>query len=160
MTLHARVASKRYQWQGRLVRTDGAIDTASRQLFVVAQIDDPFRRHASGQGSTPPLKIGQFVEADIRGEQLKAVFVLPRVAVETGDTVLVVTADKHIERRPVQVALRKGEQVIVSGGLNAGERVSLTPMPFAREGTAVELLEDRNKKPNVKYPPLPEPSGH
>jgi multidrug efflux pump subunit AcrA (membrane-fusion protein) len=80
--------------------------------------------------------------------------------VEAGDKVLVVTAEKKIERRNVQVVLREGGQVIVSAGLKAGERISLTPMPFAGEGTAIELLEDRKKKRNVKYPPLPEPSGH
>jgi RND family efflux transporter MFP subunit len=160
VTLNARVGSKTYQWQGRLVRTEGAIDTASRQLFVVAQIDHPFRDYTNEQGNIPPLKIGQFVEADIIGHLLKDVFVLPRAAVEAGDKVLVVTADKKITRRNVQVVLRKGGQVIVSDGLNPGERISLTPMPFAREGTAIELLEERKKKPNVKYPPLPEPSGH
>jgi RND family efflux transporter MFP subunit len=142
VTLHARVGNKRYQWPGRLVRTEGAIDTASRQLFVVAQIDHPFRVSAQ-QAGAPPLKIGQFVEADILGQQLQDVFVLPRAAVEIGDKVLVVTADKKIQRRAVQVALRRGEQVIVSAGLAAGERISLTPMPFAREGTAVAVLGEK-----------------
>ena len=95
----------------------------------------------------------------ILGEQLKDVFVLPRVAVETDDKVLVITADKHIERRAVQVATRKGEQVIVSAGLTAGERISLTPMPFAHEGTAIAILGEQ-KKGDKKYPPLSSPSGH
>lgn len=156
VTLHARVGNQRHQWQGRLVRSEGAIDTTSRQLFVIAQIDDPFRAHQSADAQqTPPLKIGQFVEAEIFGQPLQDVFILPRVAVEAGDKVLVISNDKKIQRRDVQVALRKGGQVIVSGGLKAGERISLTPMPFAREGTAIELIEERKKKRNVKYPPLP-----
>jgi RND family efflux transporter MFP subunit len=143
VTLYAHVGSKTFQWQGRLVRTDGAIDTASRQLFVVAQIDSPFQYKETREQHTPPLKIGQFVEAEILGEQLNNVFVLPRVAVETDDKVLVVTADKHIERRAVQVAVRRGEQVIVSAGLTAGERISITPMPFAHEGTTVDILGEK-----------------
>lgn len=144
-----------HQWQGQLVRTDGAIDTASRQLFVVAKIDKPFQYKEKQNGATPPLKIGQFVEADILGEKLEGVFVLPRAAVEASDEVLVITADRQIERRSVQVALRKGEQVVVSAGLTAGERISLTPMPFAHNGTAVSLLSEQ-KKGDKKYPPLPE----
>lgn len=155
VTLKARVGGKTHQWQGRLVRTDGAIDTASRQLFVVAQIDTPFQYKKERNQQIPPLKIGQFVEADILGQQLNDVFVLPRAAVETGNKVLIVTADKHIERRPVQVALRQGEQVIVSAGLTAGERISLTPMPFAREGTAIAIAGEQ-KKGVKEYPPLPE----
>lgn len=150
VTLSARVGNTRQQWQGRLVRTDGAIDTASRQLFVVAQIDRPF----APAGVTPGLKIGQFVEAEILGQPLAGVFVLPRVAVEAGDEVLVVTAERRIERRAVQVALRKGEQVIVRAGLAAGERISLTPMPFARNGTAVAVAGEPQAA-DREYPPLP-----
>ena len=153
VTLTTRVGNTIHQWQGRLVRTDGAIDTASRQLFVVAKIDKPFQQN----GDTPPLKIGQFVEADIQGQQLTNVFVLPRSAVETGDEVLVVTEDRRIERRAVKVILRKGEQVVVSAGLKSGDEISLTPMPFARNGTSVSVLGDQTeqKKRDKKYPPLP-----
>ena len=154
VTLKTQLGNTIHQWQGRLVRTDGAIDTASRQLFVVAQIDNPFQHKKQSLGETPPLKIGQFVEADILGQQLQNVFVLPRSAVETGDEVLIVTEDRRIERRAVKVTLRKGEQVIVSEGLVAGERISITPMPFARNGTAVSLLSEQ-KKGDKKYPPLP-----
>lgn len=150
VTLSAGIGNTRHQWQGRLVRTDGAIDTASRQLFVVAQIDRPF----APVGTTPGLKIGQFVEAEILGQRLAGVFVLPRVAVEAGDEVLVVTAERRIERRAVQVALRRGEQVIVSAGLAAQERISLTPMPFARNGTAVAVAGEAPKGER-EYPPLP-----
>ncbi len=151
--LRTRVGRVVNQWQGRLVRTESAIDVASRQLFVVAKIDHPFQYKKQQQGSTPPLKMGQFVEADISGHLLNNVFVLPRQAVENDGQVLVVNAQNQIERRAVQVVLRKGGQVIVSAGLQAGERISLTPMPFAREGTAVEIAGEQNGE--REYPPLP-----
>jgi len=154
VTLKHRVGNVVHQWQGRLVRTDGAIDTASRQLFVVAQIDNPFQHKKQNNGNVPLLQIGQFVEADIQGRQLQDVFVLPRSAVEIGDTVLMVTEDQHIERRAVQVILRKGEKVVVSAGLQAGERISLTSMPFAREGTLVSVLGEKNQS-NIAYSALP-----
>lgn len=153
VTLSTRIGNNVNQWQGRLVRTEGAIDTASRQLFVVAQIDEPFQHKEKNGTETSPLKIGQFVEANISGRLLNDVFVLPRQAVESDGHVLVVNAQSHIERRAVQVVLRKGEQVIISGGLKAGERISLTPMPFAREGTAVEIAGEQ--KAEREYPPLP-----
>jgi len=147
--LSRRVGNVVHQWQGRLVRTDGAIDTASRQLFVVAQIDNPFQYKKQRNGNAPSLKIGQFVEADIQGQNLQDVFVLPRSAVEIGDTVLIVTADRRIERRAVQVVLRRGEQVVVSAGLEAGERISLTPVPFVHDGSVVSVSGERNEGDNV-----------
>ncbi|VAX02691.1 RND efflux system, membrane fusion protein, partial [hydrothermal vent metagenome] len=155
VTLRHRVGNRVYQWQGRLVRTDGAIDTASRQLFVVAQIDNPFQYKKQSNGNVPPLKIGQFVEADIQGQQLQDVFVLPRSAVEIGNTVLMVKKDGRIERRAVQVVLRRGEQVIVSAGLQVGERISLTPMPFAHEDTVVAVFGEKSSEDNIAYSTVP-----
>lgn len=142
VTLHAHVGGRDYTWPGRLVRTEGAIDTASRQLFVVAQVDSPYARH----GDNPPLKVGQFVEADITGHTLSNVFVLPRAAVESGDRVLLVTPEGRIQRRAVTVALRKGEEVIVSAGLKDGERIATTPMPFASDGMEVAVPGDKPNK--------------
>ncbi len=159
VTLSHRVGNVVHQWQGRLVRTDGAIDTASRQLFVVAQIDNPFHykkpHKKQSSGNVPPLKIGQFVEADIQGQQLQDVFVLPRSAVEIGNTVLVVRKGGRIERRAVQVVLRRGEQVVVSAGLQAGERISLTPMPFAHEDTVVAVFGEKSSEDNIAYSAVP-----
>ncbi|MBI1195516.1 MAG: efflux RND transporter periplasmic adaptor subunit [Gammaproteobacteria bacterium] len=135
VTLTAIIGQDRYGWHGRLVRTDGAIDTANRQLFVVAQVDDPYARH----GSEPPLKVGQFVEAEIDGRVLRHVFVLPRSILEPGDKVLVIDDQHRLQRRPVEVRWRDGENVVVTSGLSAGERVSLTAMVFAAEGTVVRV---------------------
>jgi multidrug efflux system membrane fusion protein len=135
VTLRATVGRDQYTWEGRIVRTAGAIDTASRQLFVVAQVDDPYAR----RGDAPPLKVGQFVQAEIQGRVLKGVFVLPRHAVEPGGRVVIVTPERRIERRPVEVTWSDGDRVIVSGGLAAGERISLTPWPFAADGAEVRV---------------------
>jgi len=135
VTLTARVGEETYEWQGRVVRTEGSIDTATRQLFVVAQVDDPYARH----GDAPPLKVGRFVEAAIEGRRLKDVFVLPRQALEEGSRVLVITPERTLARRPVEVAWRDGDSVVVTGGLKAGERISLTPLPFAADGAPVRV---------------------
>jgi len=135
VTLTARIGQDRYTWRGRLVRTDGAIDIENRQLFVVAQVDDPYARH----GETPPLKIGQFVEAEIEGHTLHNVFVLPRAILEPGDKVVVIDDASRLQRRAVEVGWRSGDQVVISEGLKAGERVSLTPMAFAAEGALVRI---------------------
>ena len=135
VTLNARIGRDTHSWQAMLVRTDGAIDTESRQLFVVAQVDDPY----SHRGDAPPLKIGQFVEAEILGHTLTNVFVLPRSALDTGNRALIVSQDRRLERRAVEVLWRDGERVVVSSGLATGERISLTPMPFATDGVVVRI---------------------
>jgi RND family efflux transporter MFP subunit len=135
VTLSARIGRETIEWQGRIIRSEGAIDTQSRQLFVVAQVDDPYGR----KDGRPPLKVGQFVEAVIEGERLDNVYVLPRGAVEGEDEVFVVDAENRLQRRSLDVIWRDTDYVIAAGGLEPGERLSLTPLPFAADGVLVKI---------------------
>jgi RND family efflux transporter MFP subunit len=132
--LSARVGGETRQWKGRVVRTEGAVDTQSQQIFVIAQVEDPYARH-HGQ----PLKVGQFVEARIGGRVLTGVFDLPRAAVRRNGEVLVVGPHDVIERRRVDVVWSEADRVVVGSGLKRGERISLTPLPFAVSGTKVQV---------------------
>ncbi len=131
----AKVGQEEHLWTGHLVRTEGAIDVRSRQLFVVARIEDPYLH----QGSRPPLKIGQFLEASIQGQSLPNVFIIPRQAVRGEQTVHLVDAENRLQRRELEILWRDEQQVIASGPLSAGERLSLTALPFAAEGIEVRI---------------------
>ena len=133
--LSATIGSKTHHWKGRIVRTEGSIDTLSHQIFVVAQVDDPYARRADG---SPPLKVGQFVKAAIDGRTLSGMFTLPRDAVRSENEIIVVTPDNTLERRHVKIVWRDSRNVVVADGLTAGERVSLTPIPYASNGALVQ----------------------
>ena len=107
----------------------------ARQLFLVAQVTDPY---AATEGRVP-LKVGQFVEAAIPGRVLKQVFALPRKAVRADDEVLVITADERIQRRRLEVVWSDRDSVVVRSGLEPGERVSLTALPYAPDGAQVRI---------------------
>jgi RND family efflux transporter MFP subunit len=134
VVVEANIGSTTYQWQGRLVRVEGAIDTRSRELFVVAQVDDPYARGPSGR---PPLRIGQFVRAKIHGRTLHDVFVVPRAALREGGELLIVDKDSRLERRPVAVAWSDDDNVVISDGLGDGDVVTLTSLSIAAGGTPV-----------------------
>jgi RND family efflux transporter MFP subunit len=139
VAIRATVGRQAWRWDGRIVRAEGAIDTRSRQLFVVAQVDDPYER---GPDDRPPLRIGQFVEAEIEGRVLPGAFVLPRSALRDGAEVLVVDADSRLQRRPVTVAWTDGERAVVVDGLAPGEVVNVTPLAVAATGTLVAATID------------------
>lgn len=145
----SRIGNRQHQWQGRLVRTEGTIDVRSRQVFVVGQIDAPYLR----QKDRPALKIGQFLEAQIYGKQLKDVFILPRHAVRGANTVQLIDANNRLQRREIDVIWRDEQQLIASGPLQAGERISLTSLPFAADGIEVRIAEQSDKKPEKRQEP-------
>ena len=71
------------QWQGKLVRTESAIDDSSQQLYVVAQIEEPFK------STKNTIKIGQYVNAEIRGKTIENALLIPNEAIYQGSYVYV-----------------------------------------------------------------------
>ncbi|RME95278.1 MAG: efflux RND transporter periplasmic adaptor subunit, partial [Verrucomicrobia bacterium] len=61
VTLSARLGGRTWEWQGRIVRTEGEIDARTRMLHAVARVDHPYGR----SGERPPLAVGLFVQAAI-----------------------------------------------------------------------------------------------
>jgi RND family efflux transporter MFP subunit len=131
-------SSKSEQWQARIVRTEGAIDASSRELFAIARIDDPFGL-VSGK---PPLRIGQPVRASIRGNVLQQVFVLPRQALRGVNRIYLVARDQPaIQRTEIEPIWTTADVLVVRDGLEAGQWLSTTRLPYAPDGAPVEVVE-------------------
>ena len=120
VTLHARFANRVWEWQGRIVRTDASIDVNSRVVYAVAEIDKPFAREPGSE--RPPLSPGLFVHATISGRQLPQVTLLPRPALRSDGSVMVVDSAQRAQVRQVQVLQSNADKVWLQGLAN-GERV-------------------------------------
>jgi len=132
--LHASFGEQKHTWEGSIVRTEGSIDTKSRQLFVVAQVNDPYGRSVANR---PPLKAGQFVEAEIIGEMLENVMIVPRSSLREGREVLLIEKGNKLTRREVEIVWSDMENVVVRNQLIPGEVLCLTPLTYAAEGALV-----------------------
>ncbi len=142
-TLSASFGRQRYIWQGRIVRTEGELDSRSRMLNLVARVENPY--DSGGHPERPPMAVGLFVEAMIRGRAADNVAVLPRVALRsTGEThqVLVVDNGDRLRFRDVEVRRLQGEQVVIGEGLVEGERVCVSPLEVVTEGMRVRTVSD------------------
>lgn len=127
------------EWEGRVVQAEGAFDTRSRQLFLVAQVDDPYGKRPDGR---PPLKVGSFVQAKIKGVLLENVFVMPRKYYRKNEYVVIIDEDNQLRRRSIEVEWSDEDSLVVSGGLKAGERMCLTPLSFPAEGMRVAVVQE------------------
>lgn len=134
VNLFADYGGQRYSWQGEVIRAEGVIDSLSRQLFVVVQVDDPY---ASDKTGKPPLKVGLFVEALIDGIILNNVYAIPNRAVLEGDTVVFVEEGGMIDRREFVPLWTDSNMTVVDDGVSPGEIISLTPLPFTANGATV-----------------------
>ncbi|WP_154222507.1 efflux RND transporter periplasmic adaptor subunit [Marinicella rhabdoformis] len=135
--LMATLANKTHTWPGELVRVEGTIDAQTRQLYVVVEVKDPYKFRGDG---TPPLKVGQFVNALIQGNTLDNVVVLPRAAVATGNYINLIE-NGVLERVHIDTLWMDDEQVVIENKFTRGQRISTTPLGDAVSGTAVEIIK-------------------
>jgi RND family efflux transporter MFP subunit len=133
-------ASARHSWLARIVRTEGALDETSRELFAIARIDDPFGR-VSGR---PELRIGQPVRAAVRGIVLEDVYVIPRTALRGVNRIyLIDPSGPAIRKTEINPVWSTSEILVVRDKLNPGDWVATSRMPYAPDGAPVEIIEAR-----------------
>ena len=139
-------------WQGQIVRTEGAIDQTARQLHVVAQIDNPFGAAGAADGGGPgrpkggrPLKIGEYVTAEITGKRLPDALVIPSEAIYQNTYVHVVEAGR-LMRREIEIAWQDGTDSVVASGLAAGDVVVTTPLGGVTSGVPVRVETGRAER--------------
>jgi RND family efflux transporter MFP subunit len=138
--LTADFAGREYSWQGRIVRTEGEIDPASRLVHVVARVKNPYGR--GEDPDRPPLAVGLYVRAEIDGRIAKDVAALPRAALRGDDTVLVVDDENRLRFRKVRILRRTRETVVIGSGLSQGERVCVSPLEAVTDGMKVRPLKE------------------
>ena len=122
-------------WEGRIVRTESAIDAVARQLHCVAQIDDPFG--AAAEGRNPP-KIGEYVTARIAGRVIADAVVVPTKAIYQS-TYAYVVEDDRLQQRTVNIAWQNDSEAIIDSGLEAGDQLIVTPLGQVTSGTPVRI---------------------
>lgn len=130
-------------WQGTLVRTEGAINDASQQLYVVAQIEDPYSTPVSGQN---PVKIGQYVSATIKGREIPNALVIPNNAIYQGSYVYVLDKENQLLRKDISLAWQGESESLVATGLMANERLVVTPLGQVSSGTRVAVIGETPAK--------------
>ncbi|NQZ06768.1 MAG: hypothetical protein HRT35_06355, partial [Algicola sp.] len=121
-------------WQGEVIRTEGAIDNNAQQLYIVAQIANPYQ-----SSTTAPIKIGQYVTAKIRGKALKRAMVVPNSAIYQGSYVYVVEQGVII-RKEIQTRWKNAQEALISSGLEFGDNLVLTPLGQVSSGTPVDVI--------------------
>lgn len=128
-------------WEGRIVRSEGVVDENTRVTYAVARVEDPYRLRAADDGIAP-LPVGTFVAASIEGATVDGVVRVPRSALR-GNGQLVIVDDKgRLEIRNVRTLRADAEYAYLTGGVNEGERISLTVIENPINGMRVRTEDD------------------
>lgn len=131
--IKADVAGRELNWTGKVVRTEGKLDERTRMINVVVRVEQPYAKK-------PPLVFGLFVEVKIEGRMIPNGAVIPRAGLHQGDIVWIVGEDSRLQFRQVEVGRIQGDEVIITGGLEDGERLVITPLKAVTDGMTVRVV--------------------
>lgn len=134
--LVSEIGDRNFHWTGHLSRTEGVLDPLTRVLFSVVQVSDPYNLYNTEHEE--PLRIGTYVNAEIQGQLLEDVVVLPRHTLQANDLVWVADQENRLRSRTVEVITSNGDEVYIGGGLEAGDQVVLTRMENPLNSTLVQ----------------------
>jgi hypothetical protein len=118
-----------------VVRALGDLEEEGRMARLLVSVDDPL----GFEVSAPPLLLGSFVRVEIDGTPLVDVAVLDAALLHDGKHVWVMNDSNELEIRAVTVAFRGRDQVFVSSGLSAGERVIRSGLSVPVAGMSLRL---------------------
>ena len=124
------VGGKAYVYPATIDRLGAEITSARGGVEVFARLTD------TSAASGPSLRPGAFVEVRVPDVRYENVFALPDTALFDGDRVYV-KVDGRLAARPVEVEAFADDRVLVSTGIEPGDRVLTTRITEVAEGLSV-----------------------
>jgi RND family efflux transporter MFP subunit len=118
-------------FEGKVARTAGALDPATRTLLVEVQVANP-------KGELMP---GMYANVTIRATREDPPLLIPSealIARAEGTLVAVVDDSSTVHFRPVLVGRDNGSDIEVLSGIKEGMKVVVNPNDRVREGVAVD----------------------
>lgn len=125
---------QKYEWIGKLVRTEAEIDSKSRMVNAIVRVEN------NSAGHQVPLPVGLFVAASIKGKTVQNIVILPRAALRNQQQVLVVDKDNRLRYRSVEIMRFEKDNVIISAGIEDGEVVNISPIQMVIDGMRVNPI--------------------
>ncbi|MFH1135708.1 MAG: efflux RND transporter periplasmic adaptor subunit [Pseudomonadota bacterium] len=135
VVVKGRIAGREISRRGQVARVEGQINERTRMVNVVVRVDRPY-------SETPPLAMGLFVSVEIEGLILPDAAAIPREALRQGDLVYVVDPPGTLRFRPVRIARRQGDKILIEQGLNHGDLAVTSRLKTPTDGMKVRLAAD------------------
>jgi len=132
--------------EGRVLRVAADLEEQGRMARLLVEVPDPLALK-KGNRNLPVLLLGAYVRVEIDGEALAGVVPVARTELRDGDTAWVMSSDKKLEIRPLQVAFRGRDEVLVSEGLEDGELLVTSSLSTPVAGMELRRVGDEAAEP-------------
>jgi RND family efflux transporter MFP subunit len=136
--------------EGRVIRLLADLEPRGLLARLLVAVDDPLGLNTH-QGQ-PMMLLGSKVRCEIEGVPLTGGIPLRQELVREGQWVWIMTEDKTLEIRPVEIDFSGQEWVYIRNGVKAGEKIVITDMTAPMAGMPLRLEGDPPAQPGPGKP--------
>jgi RND family efflux transporter MFP subunit len=125
---------------GRVVRLAAGLEEQGRMARLLIEVPDPLALKPSNK-DLPQMLIDSYVQVEIMGRELPAVAAIDRELIRDGETVWIMNDQDLLDIREVEIVFKGRDQVLVSSGIQDGERLVVSNLPTPVQGMTLRLGE-------------------
>jgi len=125
---------------GQLIGLTAMVEKNGRMAKLLAEIPDPLALQPTSS-KQPTLLLGSYVRVEIEGKLLPHAAAIERDLIRDGNQLWVMDDQGQLDIRPVEIAFRSQDHVLVTGGIRDGERLITTNLPSPVQGMTLRLKE-------------------
>lgn len=131
--LKGSLGGKNIEWEGRVVRMEAEFDPKSRMAILIARVSDPYKYKF-------PLRVGQFVEAEITGRNYNNLYIIDRELIKNKNQVVTINkADSTLKYEDINVLRYVDDTALINGGLPDEVSVCITNLDVMYNGMKIRI---------------------
>jgi RND family efflux transporter MFP subunit len=127
--------------QGRVIRLESGLEEQGRMAQLLVRVADPLSLQPDSAGK-PRMMIGSYVRVEIEGNVVASAAAIEREFVRNGNSVWVMDADGNLAIRPVKIAFRGTDRLIITGGITSGEEMVISDLATPVAGMPLRTVDD------------------
>ena len=128
------LGGKQIVWEGNIVRMEAEIDPKSRMAILVARVSEPYKYNI-------PLRVGQFIEAEITGKIFDNLYVINRELIKNNQVLTINKSDSSIVYKQVHVLRFVDDMAYIDSGLDGETLLCMTNLDVMYDGMKIRLAQ-------------------
>lgn len=130
--------------KGIVERIIPSVSDGGRMVRLRIRVPDPLDLQKPMK-DREPLFLDSYVRVEIPGPTLQNVFVLPRKALHEISEVFIMNKENRLESRHVTIAYSYPDKVIITDGIQEGDKVITSPIATPIEGMLLRDATEKNR---------------
>ena len=127
--------------EGRVIRLEADLEAQGRMARLLARVEDPLSLKPDNRDK-PAMLIGAYVRVEIEGKTVPSAVAIEREFIHNGQSVWVMDPQGDLAIRPVEIAFRGTDRVLITDGIAPGERLVVTDLTTPVEGMPLHTTDD------------------